>query len=207
MPDPPITRVLLLRHAETAAPDRFHGAESDVDLGDRGRRQAEAVAPVLAAMAPAALYCSAMARARQTARPIGSACGLEPVTVPELHERRMGPLSGRAIDEVRDLYHRSRDRWKLGDLGATHEGGESYAQIRDRVVPAFTALAHRHPGETIVVVAHGVVIRVLLCSLLEGYGPEDFDRFGIDFLAVNDLRFDGVLWMAHSFNGLAVGTT
>jgi 2,3-bisphosphoglycerate-dependent phosphoglycerate mutase len=207
MPDPPITRVLLLRHAETAAPDRFHGAESNVGLGLRGLEQAEAVAPVLAAMAPAALYCSSMARARQTARPIGSACGLEPVLVPELHERRMGPLSGRAIDEVRDLYHRSRDRWKLGDLGATHEGGESYAQIRDRVVPAFIALAHRHPGETIVVVAHGVVIRVLLCSLLEGCGPEDFDRFGIEFVAVNDLRIESEVWRAMALNGLPVCTT
>ena len=52
MPDPPVTRVLLLRHAETAAPDRFHGAESDVDLGDRGSRQAEAVAPGLAGDGP-----------------------------------------------------------------------------------------------------------------------------------------------------------
>ena len=104
-------------------------------------------------MAPeTALYCSAMARARQTAEPIGIACGLEPVIVPELHERRMGPLSGRDIFEVLDQYHHSRDRWKLGDLDATHEGGESYAQIRDRVVPAFTALAHRNPCETIVVV-------------------------------------------------------
>src|SRR5947209_20420375 len=126
MPESPITRVLLLRHAETAAPDRFHGAESDVELGDRGRRQAEAVAPVLAAMSPSALYCSSMARARQTAGPIGIACGLEPVIVPELHERRMGPLSGRLMDEVREHYHQSRDRWKLGDLEATHQGGESY---------------------------------------------------------------------------------
>ncbi len=38
------TRVLLLRHAETAAPDRFHGAESDIGLGARGFLQAEAVA-------------------------------------------------------------------------------------------------------------------------------------------------------------------
>jgi probable phosphoglycerate mutase len=207
MSDSPLTRVLLLRHAETAAPDRFHGAESDVALGDRGRRQAEAAAPGLAAMAPTALYHSAMTRARQTAELIGIACGLEPVLVRQLHERRMGPLSGRDIYEVLDLYHQSRDRWKLGDLDATHEGGESYAQIRDRVVPAFTALAHRHPGETIVVVAHGVVIRVLLCSLLDGSGPADFDRFGIDFVAVNDLHFDGRCWRAAAFNSLPTPIT
>ncbi|MBV8382979.1 MAG: histidine phosphatase family protein, partial [Planctomycetaceae bacterium] len=63
----PETRVLLLRHAETSAPDRFHGAESDVGLGERGRRQAEAVAEILAAEGPDALYSSAMRRALETA--------------------------------------------------------------------------------------------------------------------------------------------
>ena len=35
------TRLLLARHAETAAPDRFHGAESDIGLSAWGFEQAE----------------------------------------------------------------------------------------------------------------------------------------------------------------------
>ena len=42
------TRVLLLRHGETTDPLVFHGAESDVGLSGRGRRQAEAAAAALA---------------------------------------------------------------------------------------------------------------------------------------------------------------
>src|SRR3954452_10419445 len=90
------TRVLLLRHAETAAPDRFHGAESDIGLGERGREQAEEVARTLAGLRPDALYCSAMRRAVETAGRIGRACGLVPQRIASLHERRMGPLSGRS---------------------------------------------------------------------------------------------------------------
>ncbi len=198
------TRVLLLRHAETAAPDRFHGAESDIELGARGHEQASAIATRLAPQRPDALYCSPMLRARQTAEPIAMACGLKAVVVPELHERRMGPLSGMTLAEGWDAYMDAMDRWKSGDLEAAHEGGESYAQIRDRVVPAFVGLARDHPGETIVVVAHGFVIRVLLSSLLEGRGPADFEGFGIDFVAVNDLRFDGEVWRAETLNGLSV---
>ncbi len=52
------TRILLLRHAETSAPDLFHGAESDIGLGERGHLQAETVAQTLAALGPDALYCS-----------------------------------------------------------------------------------------------------------------------------------------------------
>jgi probable phosphoglycerate mutase len=80
-------------------------------------------------------------------------------------------------------------------------------QMRDRVVPAFEGLTGNHPGGTIVVVAHGVVIRVLLSTLLEGKNPADFEGFGIDFVAVNDLRFDGEVWRAEMLNGLPASIT
>ncbi len=115
-------RVLLLRHAETAAPGQFHGAESDVGLGPRGFEQAEAAAPAIARHRPAAVYSSAMLRARQTAGPIARACGLEVVAVPALHERRMGPLSGLPMAEGWDAYTAAMAAWKAGDLDAATRG-------------------------------------------------------------------------------------
>ncbi len=190
------TRILLLRHAETAAPDLFHGAESNIGLGERGHLQAEAVAQTLAALGPDALYCSAMRRAVETATPIGRACGLVPQLVEALHERRVGPLSGKSREEGMDTYEEAKQRWMAGDLDHTHEGGESYADIRRRTLPPFTALTERHPGATIVVVAHGIVIRVLLTTLLDGYGPEDFQAIAIPNVGINDLRYDGERWRA-----------
>jgi probable phosphoglycerate mutase len=186
------TRVLLLRHAETASPDRFHGAESDVGLGDTGRIQAATVAQRLAALHPDAIYCSGMIRARETAEPIGRACGLVPQVIEALHERRMGPLSGQPRDEGWSTYQEAMTRWMAGHLNYSHEGGESFAAMASRTVPAFQAVADRHRGQTIVVVAHGVVIRVLLCTLGEGRGPADFANIPIEFVAVNDLRWDGI---------------
>lgn len=193
------TRVLLLRHAETASPDRFHGAESDVGLGDRGRIQAATVARRLAPLRPDAIYSSGMIRARQTAEPIGTECGLTPQVVHALHERRMGPLSGQPREEGWTTYQEAMTRWMAGDLEYTHEGGESFAAIASRTIPAFQAVADRHRGQTVVVVAHGVVIRVLLCSLEEGRGPAGFENIPIDFVAVNDLRWDGLRWRAEDF--------
>jgi hypothetical protein len=51
------------------------------------------------------------------------------------------------------------------------------------------------------------VIRVLLSTLLEGKNPADFEGFGIDFVAVNDLRFDGEVWRAEMLNGLPASIT
>lgn len=194
------SRLLLLRHAETSAPDRFHGAESDIGLGERGRLQAAAVARVLAAEAPTAIYSSAMRRAVDTATPIAEACGLGLNIVPELHERKMGPLSGKSRVEGLAGYEDTKARWMAGELSATHPGGESYAEIQRRVGSAFSQIVHARVGKTTVVVAHGVVIRVLLCTLLDGNGPADFDKYRIDNVALNDLRGVHGVWTAAALN-------
>jgi hypothetical protein len=41
-----------------------------------------------------------------------------------------------------------------------------------------------------------MVIRVLLTSLLEGYGPEDYERIATRFVAVNDMIGRGGAWRA-----------
>jgi 2,3-bisphosphoglycerate-dependent phosphoglycerate mutase len=192
------TRVLLLRHAETAAPDQFHGAESDIGLSERGRRQAEAVAQLLAALRPRGLYSSEMRRAVETTAPVARATGLEPTYVAELHERRMGSMSGMNRQTGWPIYDDTKSRWMAGDLDHTHPGGESFRELRERVVPAFLNIVGSHRDECIVVVAHGIVIRALITSLVEGLGPADFDAVGIEFVAVNDLRWDGRIWRANS---------
>jgi len=194
------TRILLARHAETAAPDRFHGAESDIGLSDWGREQSERLGRWVATSEPKALYCSAMRRAMDTASPVGRACGLKPIVIPTLHERRIGPLSGVSREEGWATYAEVKARWLAGDLEVSHPGGESYADIRRRVVPVLEDLAARHRGETIVVIAHGVVIRVALTSLVTGFSPVDFDRIAIDFASVNDLEFNGRRWTARALN-------
>ena len=194
------TRLLLIRHAETSTPDVFHGAESDVGLSAWGEHQAERLAERLKDQAAQALYCSAMRRAVATARPIAAACGLTAVIVPQLHERRIGPLSGLSRETGWEIYAESKRRWMSGDLEFTHPGGESLADIRRRVLPVFEKLLARHPAKTIIVVAHGVVIRVVLLSLLDGLEPADFDRIAIDFASINDLRWEGTRWRAHALN-------
>ncbi|MGO8899936.1 MAG: histidine phosphatase family protein [Isosphaeraceae bacterium] len=191
---------MLIRHAETSTPDVFHGAESDIGLSAWGEHQAMRLGESLKDHGAHALYCSAMQRAVATARPIGAACGLTAVIVPQLHERKIGPLSGLSRETGWEIYAESKRRWMSGDLEFTHPGGESFADIRRRVLPVFKELLARHPGETIIVVAHGVVIRVVLLSLLAGLEPADFDRIAIDFASINDLRWDGARWKAHALN-------
>lgn len=198
--------MLLLRHGESATPERILGAETDVGLSARGRVQARVLARRLARGAVSgvepihAVYSSGMRRARETAEPIAAALGLSARIAPELHERRMGGLGGKLRAEALPEYREVFRRWMEGDLEYSNPGGESYAEIRARVLEPFLGIARAEAGRTAVVVVHGVVIRVLLTTILEGYDPRDFERVGIDNAAVNDLRHDGLRWTARALN-------
>src|SRR5580692_8970337 len=109
------TRVLLLRHAESANPLVFHGAESDVGLSERGRRQADAVAGVLADAKPDRIVSSGMRRALETAAPIARACGLPMNVEPGFHERRVGALSGTPNQNSQGVWPETLKRWLAGD--------------------------------------------------------------------------------------------
>jgi 2,3-bisphosphoglycerate-dependent phosphoglycerate mutase len=172
-------RVLLIRHAESADPTVFHGAESDVGLSERGRRQADAVARYLATQGPEVLVSSAMRRAMDTARPIAAACGLEVNVEPQLHERRVGALSGTPTAGTEGVWPDTLRRWMAGDTGHAPPGAESFDDIKRRVLPVWERWVERAKGQTLVVVAHGVVIRVLLLSLLAGHSVADWRRLGM----------------------------
>jgi broad specificity phosphatase PhoE len=201
------TRILLARHAETSAPEKFHGAESDIGLSAWGLQQAEQLGRWLVVVGVQALYCSDLRRAVDTSVPIGRACGLEPTIIEDLHERRIGPLSGVSREDGWATYAETKARWMAGELEFTHPGGESFAEIRRRVVPVFQQLAERHRGSTIVVVAHGVVIRVALISLAAGFAPSDFDRIAIEFASVHELEFDGTCWTANERRPIVAAST
>jgi len=196
------TRVFLLRHAEAANPLIFHGAESDVELSERGRRQAEALAPVLAARAPQVLISSAMRRAIETATPIARACGLELQIEPELHERRVGALVGTPTRGHDGLWPDTLRRWLSGDTSFALPGAESFDDIHRRVLPVWQRVTTEHAGKALVIVAHGVVCRVLLLSVLPGHSIGDWHDIHIDNVAINELLHDGESWRALRLNDL-----
>src|SRR5437764_5806442 len=135
-----MTIIWLARHAETATPHLVHGAESDVGLGDHGRRQAAAAAAWFRDLAPTVVVSSSMVRAIDTAAPVAALCGVPHEIEPELHERRVGPFSGKTGPEVDVVWAETVRRWEAGEVGYAFPGMESFAGIRDRVLPAFARI-------------------------------------------------------------------
>jgi probable phosphoglycerate mutase len=185
------TRVFLLRHAESADPTVFHGAESDIELSERGRRQAEAIARVLHAYPLEAVVSSEMRRAWATARAIAAAAGVPHHVQSRLHERRVGILSGKPFDHG-GIWADTVSRWARGETAHAHDGAESLDDLRARVLPAWRGLVAEHAGRTIAVVAHGVVCKVILLELFPEYTWETIGS--IRNVAVTELEHDGGLW-------------
>jgi len=172
------TRVYLVRHAETAQPDVFHGYESDVDLGPRGYRQAAALAPLIAALQPDVLVSSAMLRARRTAEAIARAVHLPVQIEPLLHERKVGDMSGTPIRGDFGVWPDTLARWVAGETWYAPAGAESFDQVRNRVLPVWDRVTLENQGKTLVIVAHGIVVRVILLRIVEGYNAADWPRLG-----------------------------
>jgi probable phosphoglycerate mutase len=195
------TRVIVLRHGESADPTVFHGAESDVGLSERGRRQADAVAPLLAAYTPVAVISSAMRRAHDTAAPIAAACGLPISIEPRLHERRVGSLSGTPVTRGDSVWPDTLRRWVAGETSIAPPGAESFDDIRERVLPVSERLTRAHDGRCLVIVVHGVVCKVLFLSILPGFSPADWQRLGpIRNVALTELEGTAGYWQARRLN-------
>ena len=160
--------LVLVRHGETAwnAEGRAQG-HADVPLSDVGRRQADDLAPVLAALGPSRLWSSDLARALQTAEPVSAATGLEVEPDARLREYDVGRRSGLTLTEFATAFPQEHAAWLAEDQRVLVAGEETTEQVRDRVVPALRdCLTSLGPGETGVVVMHGACLKVGLLGLL-----------------------------------------
>src|SRR5262249_13335279 len=119
------TRIMLLRHAESADPSVFHGSESDVDLSAKGIRQADAIAEELRGFEPAGVVSRGMTRAKKTAAAIARVCRTPHEIETELHERRVGVLSQLPFNHL-GIWPETSRRWAAGETSYAHEGAESF---------------------------------------------------------------------------------
>lgn len=164
-------RLFFFRHGEVAnTHEKRYNGQIDVALSARGEEQSAAMPARLASFldskAPAAVYCSDLARSRRGAEHVAAAYGLTPVLMPALKERSFGHWEGLTWDEIQQRYP---DEWSayMADIpGYTPPGGESFATMSRRVLGAVKEVSERHAGEAVAMVIHGGVNRIILCHAL-----------------------------------------
>jgi broad specificity phosphatase PhoE len=190
-------RLLLMRHAETATPRIFHGAESDIGLSEYGVETSNCVASYFASLRLDGVVSSAMRRAVDTATPIAAACRVALRQERQLHERRIGELSGTPTDADHPFRTETLQNWMTGNTAFASPGAESFDDVRDRAVPVLNRLALEFDNRTALIVAHGATIKISLLSILPGWSSADWGKLGlIRNLAVTVLVHDKGEWRA-----------
>jgi broad specificity phosphatase PhoE len=153
-----VTELFLVRHGETDwnRERRFQG-HADPPLNQAGRAQARELAKSLAGEGIDAIYTSDLRRARETAEILAARVGSDVVALRELREIDVGDWQGLTWPEIEERHPDGAARW--GRDGHGWDGGETYEQLRERIVAALRVIAERHPGQRVLVVGHGGTVR------------------------------------------------
>ena len=142
---------IFLRHGETDwNASGLSQGRTDIPLNARGQAQAHDAARLLAHRGIRHIVASPLGRAQETARIVGDALGVAVATETDLQEVSFGDQEGTPIGPW-------YDEWVTGSY--TPAGGESFAAVQGRVVPAVNR-ALSGPRVTLIV-AHGAMFRVV----------------------------------------------
>jgi probable phosphoglycerate mutase len=161
-------RILLARHGETPwnAEGRYQGQE-DIPLSPLGETQARALGERLRKVHIARAVASPLRRARHTAELALGERDLPLTLDPGLMEIAHGTWEGLLASEI---HERDADRlraWRDTPHEVQMPEGESLQHVLHRAWPAFgRAAAGLGDHDTLLIVAHDAVNRVLLCHVL-----------------------------------------
>lgn len=194
------TTLYLVRHGETDCNrNQLLCGWGDPPLNGRGRKQAVAAAMALKNVDFHHAYSSGLKRATETAQIILQNREQEVKEVPLLREIHFGEYEGKTMAWIEK---NAPDRYQAMATEGVHfqfPGGESLAQMHQRVVQGVEALRQQHPGEQLLVVSHGGVIRSILAHYIGGDMNKHWS-FRIDHGSVTVLELHGDFYLLNKMN-------
>ncbi len=195
------TEIILVRHGQTEwnRIERFRG-RVDIPLNETGLAQAEATARRLAQrIRPAVIYTSPLGRCLQTADAIARATNAQVQVLEGIVDIDYGDWQGLTPEEAEKRDPFVYRTWLSAPQTARIPGGETLDQVRARALEALERTAERHRGQTIVVVSHKVVCKVLVCAML-GLDNSHFWRIEQDNAAINVFERNGETYLIKAIN-------
>ena len=143
--------------------------DMDVELSDRGRRQAEALGRWFEQTdkAPDVVLTSPYARAEQTAEALTAGWGSTLVLDERLREREFGILDRLTRRGIEERYpEEAAARGHLGKFYHRPAGGESWCDVAARVRSVLDTISRQYAGQHVIVVSHEVVV-LMFCYVLQ----------------------------------------
>lgn len=170
-----MSRIVLIRHAETALAGRFCG-HSDPDLNHAGKMQLARIAQQVAPLGIERIVSSDLSRASRTAQAIGRGIGVQPELRPRLREIHLGLWEELSWDEIEERFPREAHAWVRDFPTRSAPHGESYRAFCQRVKAEFTPLLQGRADQVTAVVSHSGVMRYVLTRFFGRSEQEAFEQ-------------------------------
>jgi ribonuclease H / adenosylcobalamin/alpha-ribazole phosphatase len=180
------TVTVLLRHGQTPmSVQKRYAGRSDVPLTDLGVQQAVAAAKRLASAGLDVIVTSPLQRAVRTAEEVAAATGTPVVADEGFRETDFGAWEGLTFAEVRERWPAEMTAW-LTDPAVAPPGGESFAEVSERVTAALYRVLAARERQAILIVSHVTPIKMLVAAALLA-PPAALYRMHLDVAALSQI--------------------
>lgn len=160
------------------------------------------MAQALAGTSAAAVYTSPLERARTSAEVIAKPHRLEAIIEPDFREMAFGAWEGLTRDEMATRFPAEAVAWASTPHVLTPPQGEPLAAVDSRVRAALAALFERHRGDTVILVSHAIVMRLIVLAAL-GLGPERLWSVDASPAGITEIDYQEDWATVHRLNTLA----
>lgn len=184
-----MTSIYLVRHGQTAwnKEEIFRG-RTDIPLDKTGLKQARLAGEYFKGMVIQGIYSSPLSRAWQTAEQIALFQNLKAQPIEGIIDMSFGNWEGHALKEIERIDPETYRQWREEPHLARLPGGETLDDVQFRAMASLKEVIEKHPGETLVLVSHRVVNKVLICGIL-GIDSSHFWQIAQDTTAINLIRY------------------
>ena len=162
-----MAKLYLIRHGETDYNNalRFQG-QTDIPLNQKGIEQAEKAADFFRDIPLQAIYTSTLIRAKTTAEIIAGVKGMDVQETDALREMSFGIWENMNTKDIQKKYAKEWKDFFASPANTKIPQGESMSDVQTRVYPVVQEILDRYPEGDVAFVAHGGIIRVLICTML-----------------------------------------
>jgi broad specificity phosphatase PhoE len=164
-----MTKIILTRHGhvEGITPERFRG-RLDLPLTALGQQQIAATGRrINATWKIGAIYTSPMSRCVITGEAIARPSGLTVKPLAGLNDIDYGAWQGLTHDEAKTRWPVEFATWFRAPHLAQPPGGETLQDVLARAAAVLRIVTGDHPDDTVVLVGHDSVNRVILLHVLQ----------------------------------------
>ncbi len=161
--------LIFLRHgqAQNNVKRVLAGRTPGVSLTDDGVNQAKNIAKFLKPMNISTVYSSPIERAHKTAEIVAKHNSVDFKIDERLIELDMGKFTGMPYDEIFSSHGNVFMKFYQGEIEIAHNGVETFAEVKKRVLSIVDHVLNEHKGENVVLVTHMDPIKAMLSTVMD----------------------------------------